>query len=54
MPPRSDPDPEKRQRILEAAFQVCEGVGVGRARMEDVAAEAHVSKGTLYNHFESK
>ena len=54
MAPRSEPNHEKRERILEAAFGVCERVGVDRARMEDVAAQAHVSKGTLYRYFESK
>ena len=47
-------DEEKRARILEAAFEVCERRGVGAARMEEVAARAQVSKATLYRFFESK
>jgi AcrR family transcriptional regulator len=39
-----------RQAILDAAQTVFER-GVARARMEDVAAEAGVAVGTLYNHF---
>ncbi len=39
-----------RQAILDAAQNVFER-GVSRARMEDVASEAGVAVGTLYNHF---
>ncbi len=45
---------EKRARILEAALTLCERSGIEGARMEEVAALAQVSKGTLYNFFESK
>ncbi len=45
---------EKRRRILDAAFAVCQERGVHAARMEEVAARAQVSKGTLYRFFESK
>lgn len=45
---------EKRARILEAAYRVCERSGVDGARMEEVAARAGVSKGTLYRFFASK
>ena len=44
----------KRDRILDAAYRVCEQRGVEGARMEEVAALAQVSKGTLYRYFESK
>ena len=54
MTPRPDPPDEKRARILEAAYAECERAGVDGARMEDVAARARVSKGTLYRYFESK
>jgi TetR/AcrR family transcriptional regulator len=54
MPPRSDDDSEKRARILDAAYRVCEQRGVEGARMEEVASLAGVSKGTLYRFFESK
>lgn len=51
---REDAHAEKRARILGAALEVCERDGVERARMEEVAALARVSKGTLYHYFESK
>ena len=47
-------DQEKRRRILDAAFAVCEERGVLAARMEEVAARAQVSKGTVYRFFGSK
>jgi len=62
-PARTAPDPAggrpegphpKRLRILEAARRVCAREGYEAATMEAVAAAAHVSKGTLYNYFESK
>jgi TetR/AcrR family transcriptional regulator len=56
MPPRSSDlsADEKRGRILEAAYEVCAQRGVEGARMDEVAARAQVSKGTLYHFFESK
>lgn len=54
------PDPawaesdSKRERILAAAEQVCARRGFAAARMEEVAALARVSKGTLYHYFASK
>lgn len=57
MTPRNSSSPEthdKRRRILDAAYEVCERRGVEAARMDEVAALARVSKGTLYHHFESK
>lgn len=50
---REGPD-QKRLRILEAARRVCAREGYEAATMDAVAAEAHVSKGTLYNYFENK
>jgi TetR/AcrR family transcriptional regulator len=49
----SDSD-ARRRRILDAALAVCEERGVHAARMEEVAALAQVSKGTLYRFYESK
>ena len=54
MPSHADSSRDKRARILEAAYRVCERHGVDGARMEEVAALARVSKGTLYRFFESK
>ncbi len=45
---------DKQARILVAARTVCARMGYEAATMEAVAAEARVSKGTLYNFFESK
>jgi AcrR family transcriptional regulator len=45
---------EKRRRILRAALEVCTRGGVASARMEEIAAIAQVSKGTLYRFFESR
>jgi AcrR family transcriptional regulator len=53
MSPRTEPD-DRRARILEAAFEVCQRQGVEGARMDEVAARARVSKGTLYRYFASK
>ncbi len=44
----------KRERILRAALEVCRVRGVAAATMDEVAARAGVSKGTLYRFFESK
>lgn len=43
-----------QQAILDAAESVFTRLGYHQAKMSDVAAEAGVSIGTLYNHFESK
>jgi len=44
----------KRSRILAAARDLCASKGFDATRMEEIAAAAGVSKGTLYNFFESK
>lgn len=43
-----------RDAILEAAAEVLVAHGYNGTRMQDVAARAGVSTGTLYNHFPSK
>jgi AcrR family transcriptional regulator len=53
----SDHDPsddDRRARILDAARRLCASAGLESVRMEAIAAEAHVSKGTLYRFFASK
>lgn len=53
--PLSDAAQEaKRERILEAARRVCQRSDLDSAKMADIAAEARVSKGTLYRFFQSK
>lgn len=42
------------QAILAAAEEVFADAGLHAARMEDIAARAGVSVGTLYNHFEDR
>src|SRR5262252_7777997 len=42
------------QEILEAALEVFAEKGFASARMDDIAAKAGVSKGTIYLYFESK
>jgi len=49
----SRPD-AKRRRILESARAVFSEQGFAAARMDEVARRARVSKGTVYNHFDSK
>lgn len=46
--------PEKRQQILRGAAEVFAADGYEGASMARIAAVAGVSKGTLYNHFETK
>lgn len=46
--------PEKRAQILQGAARVFAADGYEGASMSRIAAEAGVSKGTLYNHFPGK
>jgi AcrR family transcriptional regulator len=53
--PRWQRRPEARpDEILDAAHQVFGELGFARAKLEDVARLAGVSKGTLYLYFDSK
>jgi AcrR family transcriptional regulator len=53
--PRWQRRPEaRREEILEAAQQVFGNSGFARAKLDDVARLAGVSKGTLYLYFDSK
>jgi AcrR family transcriptional regulator len=45
---------ERRQQILEAAFEVFSQKGFSAATVSDVAARAGVSQGTIYWYFDSK
>ena len=44
----------KREEILEAAMTVFASKGFHRSRMEEVAVEARIGKGTIYEYFDSK
>ncbi len=44
----------RQQEILEAAREVFFEKGIHRATMDDVAAQAEISKGTVYLYFQSK
>ncbi len=43
-----------RERILEAGFRLFFREGYARVSMEMIAAQARMTKRTLYNHFDSK
>jgi AcrR family transcriptional regulator len=43
-----------RQRIREGAYRLFRRRGYGRVTMDDIAAEARLTKRTLYHHFGSK
>jgi AcrR family transcriptional regulator len=54
MSPRPDVSEERRSQIIESAVQVFARQGFANTRMDDVAAEAGLSKGLLYWYFKSK
>jgi AcrR family transcriptional regulator len=55
VPPRWRRRPDDRpQEIIEAGFRVFGKHGLSAARLDDVAKEAGVSKGTIYLYFENK
>jgi AcrR family transcriptional regulator len=54
MSPRADVSEERRSQIIESAIQVFAREGFAKTRMDDVAAEAGLSKGLLYWYFKSK
>ena len=54
MAPRPDVSEERKGQILEAAISVFSRLGFHRARMEDVARESGLAKGTLYLYYRSK
>ena len=52
--PRPDVSEERREQILNAAAAVFARVGVRESRMDDIVAQADLSKGALYWYFKSK
>jgi len=45
---------QRREEIIQAAEKVFFSMGMDQATMDDIAAEAELSKGTLYLYFKSK
>jgi AcrR family transcriptional regulator len=45
---------ETRSRILESAIKLFSKRGYNKASVDDICAEAGISKGAFYHHFESK
>jgi AcrR family transcriptional regulator len=54
MSPRPDVSSERKIQILNAAETVFTKKGLESARMDDIAEETGLSKGTLYLYFKSK
>ncbi len=54
MSPRPDVSEERRTQILEAAMAVFARQGFDKARMDDIAQQARLSKGALYLYYKSK
>jgi AcrR family transcriptional regulator len=54
MSPRPDVSDERKSQILNAAENVFTKKGLDLARMDDIAEETGLSKGTLYLYFKSK
>lgn len=54
MSPRPDVTDERKSQILNAAESVFTHKGFEQARMDDIAEETGLSKGTLYLYFKSK
>jgi len=54
MSPKPDVSEKRIKQILEAATDVFSKKGFSKARMDDIAARARLSKGTLYLYFKSK
>ncbi|GAB4280263.1 MAG: fatty acid metabolism transcriptional regulator FadR [Candidatus Promineifilaceae bacterium] len=52
--PKPDVSEERTAQIIEAAVTAFSRLGFDRTRMDDIAQEAGVSKGTLYLYFNSK
>lgn len=52
--PRPNVSDQRKAEILQAATATFARLGLERARMDDVAAAAGLSKGTLYLYFRSK
>jgi AcrR family transcriptional regulator len=47
-------DDQARERLLDAAETCYRSIGIGRTRMDDIAAAASVHRTTVYNYFPNK
>ena len=54
MSPKPDVSEERKEQITTAATKIFAEQGFDKARMDDIASEAKLSKGTLYLYFKSK
>ena len=54
MSPRPDVSGERKDQIMNAAEEVFSQKGFSDARMDDIAEETGLSKGTLYLYYKSK
>src|SRR5512146_1921013 len=54
MTPRPNVSDERKSQIINAAEEVFTRKGFEEARMDDIAEETGLSKGTLYLYFKSK
>ena len=54
MSPKPDVSEERKDQIMNAAEQVFSQKGFSNARMDDIAEETGLSKGTLYLYYKSK
>jgi TetR/AcrR family fatty acid metabolism transcriptional regulator len=54
MPPKIVDKESKRQEILNVALRVFARNGIANTKMTDIAREAGIGKGTIYEYFESK
>lgn len=54
MSPRPDVSEARKDQILDAATEIFNQKGFQQARMDDIAEESQLSKGTLYWYFKSK
>jgi len=54
MSPRPDVSEERKDQIMNAAEEVFTQKGFSDARMDDIAQETGLSKGTLYLYYKSK
>jgi AcrR family transcriptional regulator len=52
--PRADVSEERKYQILDAAEHVFASKGMSGARMDDIAEQTQLSKGTLYLYFKNK